>query len=68
MSENNTDIIIMTEALKLVKKKLVNVMARAFQVCSGIQGPSNPWLYPFSAGTADYSWETGKPLADGSCV
>ena len=30
---DNTDIIIMTEALKLVRKKLVNVIARAGKFC-----------------------------------
>ena len=30
---DNTDIIVMTEALKLVKKKLVNVIGRAGKIC-----------------------------------
>lgn len=33
---DNTDVIIMTEGLKLVKKKLVNVIDEPFEVCDEV--------------------------------
>ena len=61
---DNTDLILMTEALQLVKKKLVNVMAELSR--GSLQVSSHSWFYTFSAGAADHSWQACDALADGS--
>ena len=60
---DNTDIIVMTEALKLVERKLVGVL----RVLSKF---ANPGLYPFPAGPADHRGQARHAVdagaADGS--
>ena len=50
---DNTDIILMTEALKLVRKKLINVMAELANFADKYKEPADPGLHPLPAGTAD---------------
>ena len=67
---DNTDIILMSEALKLVRKKLVNVIAELAKFADALQRTADAGLYSFSAGTADYSWKTchivDTGISDGS--
>lgn len=65
---DNTDIIIMTEALKLVRVKIIKCDQRIIQIRNEIQKIFNTWIYTFSASTAYNSrWvRESKPLADGS--
>ena len=53
---DNTDIIIMTEALKLVRVKLLNVINELSKFAMKYKRSSNTWIYTFSASTANYSW------------
>lgn len=48
---DNTDLIIMTEALKLVRKKLINVMAELAKFADTYKNQPTPGIYPFPAGT-----------------
>ncbi len=50
---DNTDIIVMTEALKLVSKKLVNVIAELAKFADEYKASADAGVYPFPAGTAD---------------
>ena len=59
---DNTDIIVMTEALKLVKKKLVNVLAELAKFADEYK--NQPTL-AFSAGTADNRRKTCNALDAG---
>ncbi len=52
---DNTDIIIMTEALKLVQKKVGKCSCGAGEICRQIQGSAHTGIYTFSACTAYYS-------------
>ena len=52
---DNTDIIVMTEALKLVKKKLVNVIAELSAFADKYKRSAYSGIYTFSACTAYYS-------------
>ena len=63
---DNTDLIIMHEALELVKRKLVNVLATAGEICTGIQGSSGAGLYALSAGPADDAGQARQHLGTGS--
>ena len=54
---DNTDIILMSEALKLVRKKLVNVIAELAKFADRYKN-CRRWPLLISAGTADYSWKT----------
>ena len=58
---DNTDIIVMTEALKVVKKKLVNVIAQL-----GAFAPDT-CIYPFPAGTADDGGQACDLMGTGIC-
>ncbi len=42
---DNTDVIVMREALQLVRKKIIGVLANLRQVCRGVQGHALPGLY-----------------------
>ena len=53
---DNTDIIVMTEALKLVQKKLVNVIAELAKFADKYKESADTGIYPFPAGTADNRW------------
>ena len=64
---DNTDIIVMTEALKLVKKKLVNVIARAWRICGEVQGAADSGIYSFPAGTADDRGQACDLMGAGIC-
>ena len=44
---DNTDLIIMTEALQLVRKKLLNVLAELAKFADKIQESANTGIYPF---------------------
>ena len=55
---DNTDIILMSEALKLVRKKLVNVIAELAKFADTLQRPADTGIYTFPAGTADNCWKT----------
>ena len=59
---DNTDIILMSEALKLVRKKLVNVIAELAKFADKLQGPADTGIYPFPAGSADHCWKTRHPV------
>ena len=67
---DNTDIILMSEALKLVRKKTGKCYRRACKICRSLQRTADAGLYSFSAGTADYSWKTcytvDTGISDGS--
>ena len=61
---DNTDIIIMTQALKLIKKKLVNVLKELSEFARKYK--SLPTLaFTHSTSTANYSRKTGVSLDDG---
>ena len=60
---DNTDIIIMTEALKLVRKKLVNVMAELAEFADKYKNLPTLGIYPFPAGSADDGGKTGNAVA-----
>ena len=66
---DNTDIIVMNEALKLVKKKLVNVIAELAKFADTynclLQRPADPCLHPLPAGTADHRRKTCNPVDAG---
>ena len=53
---DNTDIIVMTEALKLVKKETGERNCRTCKICRCKQSTANPGIYSFSAGTANNRW------------
>ena len=58
---DNTDIIIMNEALKLVHKKLVNVIAELAKFADTYKNR----IYAFPAGTADNGWQARHTLDTG---
>ena len=58
---DNTDIIVMTEALKLVRKKLVNVIAELAKVCPGNIRSFPPWPSPTSSRLSPPPWEREPP-------
>ena len=64
---DNTDIIIMTEALKLVQKKLVNVIAELAKFAEKYKEQPDPCIYSFPAGTADDGGQACDPVATGVC-
>ena len=51
---DNTDIIVMTEALKLVRKKLVNVIAELAKFADKYKAQPTLAFHTFPACTADY--------------
>ena len=53
---DNTDIIIMTEGLKLVRKKLVNVIDELSKFADKYKAQPTLAFHTFSASTANYSW------------
>ena len=59
---DNTDIIIMTEALKLVRKKLVNVLAELANFADRYKASAHPGLHPFPACTAHHRGKTCHPV------
>lgn len=61
---DNTDIIIMAEALKLVRTKLVNVIAELAKFAE--EQKNQPTLaFTFPAGTADNCWKESNSLDAG---
>ena len=62
---DNTDIIVMNEALKLVKKKLVNVIAELAAFAKKYE--AHPGLHPLPACPAHYCGEESDSLAAGVC-
>ncbi len=62
---DNTDIIIMTEALKAGPKKLVNVIAELAKFADTVQRSANTCIYTFPAGTADNSRKESNSLDAG---
>ncbi len=62
---DNTDIIIMTEALKLVQKKLVNVIAELAKFAEEQKNQPTLAFYTFPAGTADNCWKESNSLDAG---
>ena len=65
---DNTDIIIMNEALKLVKKKLINVIAELANFADKYKNQPTACIYTFPAGTADNSLESVRHIwATGVC-
>ena len=61
---DNTDIIVMNEALKLVHKKLVNVINELAKFGDKYKR-LNACIYTFPAGTADDGWKEGNTLDTG---
>ncbi len=61
---DNTDIIIMTEALKLVRVKLLNVLAKLAEFAEEYKDMPTG-LYPLSACPADDGRKAGHPVDDG---
>ncbi len=57
---DNTDIIVMHEALKLVRKKLVNVIDELAKFADQYKDLPTPGIYAFSAGAADDRGKTGN--------
>lgn len=57
---DNTDIIIMTEAMLLVKKKLVNLIGELAKFAETNKELPDPSVYPFSARPADNSRQTAS--------
>ena len=62
---DNTDIIIMNEALKLVHKKLVNVIAELAKFADTYKNHADACIYTFPAGTADNGWQACDTLDTG---
>ena len=62
---DNTDVIIMTEALRLVQKKLVGVISTLSEFARKYK-PAYAGVYPFSAGTAYHGRKAGLPVDSGS--
>ena len=62
---DNTDMIIMAEALRLVKKKTGERHCAAGGVREKVQRSSYPCLYAFSAGAAYHGRQTGDSLGAG---
>ena len=63
----------MTEALKLVRKKLVNVLDELAKFADKYKASADPGIYPFPAGTADHrrqacnsvdAWSSSMDLDD----
>ena len=65
MVGDNTDVIIMTEALKLVRRKLLNVLAELAAFADKYKNLPTLAFYPFPAGSAYYCRKKGSPLDDG---
>lgn len=67
---DNTDIIIMREALRLVRTKVINVLALLARFAPGAQGAARAGLHPPAARPAHDGGQTGHPLderiSDGS--
>ena len=62
---DNTDIIIMAEALKLVRTKLVNVIAELAKFAEEQKKPAYTCFHTFPAGTADNCWKESNSLDAG---
>ena len=60
---DNTDIIVMSEALEIVRKKLINVIAELAKFANNYK--NQPTLDTFSAGTADNGWKACNTLDAG---
>lgn len=63
---DNTDIIVMREALKLVHKKLVNVIAELAAFADKYKDLPTLAFTHFQPGTADNRWKTGGIMASGA--
>ncbi len=63
---DNTDIIIMRDALRLVRKKLINVMAELAKFARRVEGTAHPGFHPFPAGPAHHCGQAGHPVDAGS--
>ena len=61
---DNTDIIVMSEALKLVRRKLINVIAELAKICRRAEKSADTCVYTFPAGSADNSRKESVPLAE----
>ena len=53
---DNTDLIIMTEGLKLVRKKVLNVLAELAKFADRYKDQPTLALHPFPAGAAHHRW------------
>ena len=58
---DNTDIIVMNEALKLVKKKLINVLAELAKFADTYKNQPTPCLHPFPAEVQPTTVESVPP-------
>ena len=63
---DNTDLILMTEALKLVRVKVVNVLSELASFADKYKGPSDSCIHAFPAGTADDGRQKSHSLDDGT--
>ena len=62
---DNTDIIVMTEALKLIRNKIVGVLRGPVPVRRRVQRAAHPGLYPLPAGPAHHRGQAGHPVDAG---
>ena len=62
---DNTDIIVMSEALKLVRKKLINVIAELRNFADKYKNQPTLAFHPLPAGTADDRGQESDPLDAG---
>ena len=62
---DNTDLVIMTEALQLIRKKLLNVLSELSGFAWKYKDLAYPGFYPFPAGPADYRRKAGDAVDDG---
>ena len=65
---DNTDLIIMTEGLRLVRKKTDQRDGRAGKIRRQIQKPADPGIYPFPAGPADYRGQSATLWLNELCL
>lgn len=59
---DNTDLIVMRDALRLVAKKTRDSHRSSGSFCRGVSIASNTWIYSFSAGSADDGGEACDSL------
>ena len=63
--DDNTDIILMSEALEIVRKKLLNVMDKLSDFALKNKRTSNTCIYTFSARYSLHSGQEGMPVVCG---
>ena len=61
---DNTNLVIMTEALRLVRAKLINTISKLAKFAETYKS-ADPGIYPFSAGSAYHSGKTSNFVDDG---